>query len=239
MKTTLLSLLLALSPGLALELTAQERPADAPRGEKKEPTERERSRAMEEGARQKIEMMMRTSMEEAAKLEAAGKKDEAENLRREAKQRAQAAMSGREGAARMREGGGPRPDARPEGEGQGPPPRAMLENKLRHVEQAIGHLREAGLPDAAAQLSQIAERLRNSLRETEGLRRDDAKREEPKRDAARREEAKHDEPRHDEPRHDEPRHDDPRPDNDLEALRREVQELRQAVRQMNQRKSEP
>lgn len=38
-----------------------------------------------------------------------------------------------------------------------------LNRKLNHVQQAIRHLREAGLPEAAANLEKVAERLRNAL----------------------------------------------------------------------------
>ena len=75
------------------------------------------------------------------------------------------------------------------------------------------------MPDAAAQINQMADRLRNALRAEDQPRREEGRREDAKRDETRREER--------------------RPDGDIEALRREVQELRQAVRQMNQRKSEP
>jgi hypothetical protein len=224
MKTTLLSLLLALSPGFALQIMAQEGPPDAPREAKKEPTEHERHRAMEAGVRQKMEQQMKATMEEAAKLEQAGKKEEAQQLRREAKERMHAAMMERAKAAKMHgaEGEGPRPPV-------GGPPRAELENKLKHIEKAIGHLREAGMEEPAAQMNKMADRLRNALRgedkpRPESDRREDGKRDEGKRDEGKREEGKHDEAKHDEPR---------RPDGDLEALRREVQELRQAIRKMN------
>ena len=265
MKTTLLSILLALSPGFIIQVMAQEGPPGVPPAEKKEPTERERHRAMEAGARQNMEQQMKAAMEEAAKLEQAGKKEEAQQLRRETKERMHAAMMEREKAARMRdgEGEGPRPPV-------GGPPRAELENKLKHVEKAISHLREAGMEDAAAQMNRMADRLRNALRgedqprpesdrheevkrdeskRDEGKReegkREEGKREEGKREEGKREEGKHEEGKHEDGKHDEAKHDkaqrgEPRrPDNDLEALRREVQELRQAIRRMNQRKGEP
>jgi hypothetical protein len=232
MKTTLLSILLAMSPGFALQIMAQEGRPEGPREEmkeKKEPTEHERHRAMEAGARQKMEQQMKAVMEEAAKLEQAGKKEEAQQLRREAKERMHAAMMEREKAARMHggDGEGPRPPA-------GGPPRAELENKLKHVEQAIDHLRAAGMEDAAAQINRMADRLRNALRGEDQPRPESDHREDGKRDDGKRDEPKHDEGNHDEPKHDKAKHDEPRrPDNDLEALRREVQELRQAIRKMH------
>lgn len=38
-----------------------------------------------------------------------------------------------------------------------------LDRKLNHVQEAIRHLREAGLPEAAANLEKVADRLRNAL----------------------------------------------------------------------------
>lgn len=219
MKTTLLSILLALSPGFALQIMAEEGPPDAPREAKKEPTEDERHRAMEAGARQKMEQQMKATMEEAAKLEQSGKKEEAQQLRRGAKERMHAAMMEREKAARMR--GPDAPGPRPPADG---PPRAEIENKLKHLEQAIGHLREAGMEDAAAQMNKMADRMRHALRGEDQPRPESDRREDGKRDEAKHDKAKHDKAQRDEPR---------RPDGDLEALRREVQELRQAIRRMN------
>ena len=225
MKTTLLTILLAIPASLSFaqdrkpDAPREERKPDAPREENKELGEREQAQEAKAKLRGEIEHHMKAAMEEAAKLEEAGKKDAAENVRREAKERAHAAMAEQERIMqdKRREGaerGKDRPAARP-ADG---PPRAELEGKLRHVEQAMAHLREAGMPEPAAQINQIANRLRAALR-GEG---------EPRREEPRREDAKRDEPRRERVR----------PDNDVEALRREIQELRQAVRQLSERKSD-
>ncbi len=210
MKTTLFTILLALPASLSIaqdrkpDAPREERKPDAPREEKKEPNERERAQAANAKMRAEIEQHLKAAMEEAAKLDEAGKKDAAENLRREAKERARAAMAEHDR--------GPQ-EHRREG-----PARAEIEGKLKHVEQAVAHLREAGMAEPAEQINQIANRLRAAMR-GEG---------EPRREEPRREEAKRDEPRRE----------GARPDNDVEALRREIQELRQAVRQLSERKSE-
>ena len=232
MKTTLLSILLALSPGIIFSGFAQENKPDAPREEKKEPAERERHQP-EAQAREEIEKKVKAAMEEAAKLDEAGKKDAAENLRREARQMAQAAKAHERAAGERRHEG---EDRKLDG-----PPRAEIENKLKHVEQAIAHLREAGLPEPAEHLNQLANRFRAALHGPDQPRPEEARREEPKREEGRREEPRREEGRRDEPRRedverDKPRREDRRPDNDVEALRREIQELRQAVRQLNERK---
>ena len=232
MKTTLLTVVLGLSPGFAFPAFAQEKKPDAPREEQKEPSERERHQAAEAKAREEIERKVKAAMEEAAKLDEAGKKDAADILRREARQMAQAGKGHDRGAGEgRREGDAKKPDG---------PPRAEIENKLKHVEQAIAHLREAGLPEPAEHLNQLANRFRAALHGE-----DQPRREEPRREEGRREESKRDEPRREEGRREEPKREEPkreerredrRPDNDLEALRREIQELRQAVRQLSERK---
>jgi len=203
--------LLAVTAALILPLHAQDRP-DAPR-EGDGPARERIAREKEE-----IERHVKAALTEAEELEKAGKKEEAAARRQAAQARAKEAFAnleraaqarGREGEARKegeprREGG----DRRPEG-----PSRAELENKLRHVEQAVGHLREAGMPDVAEHVNQIANRLRAGLR-GEG---------EPRREEPRREEARREEPR--------------RPQNDIEALRREIQELRQVVRELAEKQS--
>ena len=219
MKTTLLTTVLALSQGFALSAFAQDKKPDAPREEQKESPRRERPHA-EAPARENIERKLQALMQEAAKLDEAGKKDAAENLRREAHELAEAAKTHGRGA---REGHREGDAGKPEG-----PQRAEIENKLKHVEQAIGHLKEAGLPEPAGQLNQLANRLRGALRGEGEPRREETKRDEPRREEARR----------GEPKREEPKREEGRPDNDIEALRREIQELRQAVRQLHERKSE-
>ena len=210
MKTTLLTILLAMPAGLSL---AQDRKPDAPREERKEPNERERAQEAKSKARAEIEQHLKAGMEEAAKLDEAGKKDAAENMRREAKERAHAAMAEhqRDMQDKRREGAERGKDRPVDG-----PPRAEIEGKLKHVEQAVAHLRESGMAEPAEQINQIANRLRAALR-------GEGDREEPRREEAKR---------------DEPRREGARPDNDIEALRREIHELRQAVRQLSERKSE-
>ena len=216
MKTTLLTILLAMPAGLSLaqdrkpDAPREDRKPDAPREEKKEPNERERAQEAKTKVRGEIEQHLKAAMEEAAKLDEAGKKDSAENLRREAKERAHAAMAELErGMQDKRREGAERGKDRPADS----PARAEIEGKLKHVEQAVAHLREAGMAEPAEQINQIANRLRAAMRGEGEPRREEAKRDEPRREGAR-------------------------PDNDVEALRREIQELRQAVRQLSERKNE-
>ena len=212
MKTTLLSLLLFTA--IALPVCAQQEKKDAPRGDgdKREAVQRELAKAKEN-----LQRSMKASLEEVAELEKAGKKDEAEARRHQADEQFQAARNELEQRTREarrnfeapREGGDHSEARRPEGA----PPRAELENKLRHVEQAINHLKEAGLAEPAENLNQLANRLRAALK-GEG-------------DAPRRPEGDR--------REGEPRRPAAVPQNDIEALRREIQELRQAVRQLSEK----
>ena len=245
MKSTLLTAILALTPGFSLSTFAQEKKPDVPREEHKEHAAREHHQS-EAQARETVERKVKAMLEEAAKLDEAGKKDAAENLRREAHQMAHAVKAHDRAAGEgRREGDAKKADG---------PPRAEIEDKLKHVEQAIAHLREAGLPEPAEHLNQTANRLRavqrspdqprpgearrEKPRREEG-RREEPKREEPRREEARREEGRREEPRREEDRREEakreePRREERRPDNDVEALRREIQELRQAVRQLHE-----
>jgi hypothetical protein len=225
MKPQLLSLIVITAAAWTGQVTAQEPPRDHPREEKKEDGRkdaelRERMQNEQRAFREKMEARMKEAMQEAAKLEADGHKEEAEALRAKAKERLEAAvkehqaMMQRKTQAAMREraSGERRPD--------GPPP-AELENKLKHVEQAVAHLREAGMPDAAESIARIAERLRQEMRTPVRPRPDEARRTEPL------------------PRPDENRRPDEalRPvqqlEAELDALRREVRELHEAVRRMN------
>jgi len=237
MKSTLLTAVLALSPGFAFPAFAQEKKPDGPREEQKEHAEREHHRAAEAQARENVERKVKAMLEEAAKLDEAGKKDAAENLRREARQMAQAVKAhDRDAGEGRREGDAKKPDG---------PPHAEVADKLKHVEQAIAHLREAGLPEPADHLNQIANRFRAALHGPDQPRPGEARREEPRREDAKREEGRREEPRREEGRREEPKRDEPRreerreerrPDNDVEALRREIQELRHAVRQLSEQK---
>lgn len=226
MKTTLLSILLCLTPVLATTSRAEEEKSDAPREEEKEEA-KPRERMREERARfqEETKKHMQEAMKKAAQLAAEGKPDEAEDVRRQAKEKRQAAIEERRRAmqSKMRDrhpqagpghqgdrmererghplkreqrGAGPEGPVRPRPHPDGPP-RGEMVGKLHHVQQAIRHLREAGLPDPAENLERLAQRLCNAL--------------------------------HD---HDGPRPEGPRRDADLDALRREVQELKQAVREM-------
>ena len=226
MKTTLLTAVLALSPGLAFFTLAQDNKPDGPREEQKEHPDRERHRAAEAQAREEIEKKVKAALEEASKLEEAGKKDAAENLRREARQMAQAVRAQARAASEGRREGEAktceeskeaahreRIEASKEkgrAEIQNVHAKAEIENKLKHLDQAIAHLREAGLPEPAEHLNQMANRFREALHCED----------QPHPEQARREEARREEPRREEARRDEPKREDRRPDNDIEALRR-------------------
>jgi hypothetical protein len=230
MKTTLLSILLCVTPTLVTQSRAEEETPDAPHEEKREePRGPERMQKEMTRFREEMQKQMQGAMEKAAQLDAEGKKDEAEEVRRRANQKRQAAIEEHQRAmqAKMRdrhaqegpdhrhermegERGGPKereprdagpgrpdgPDHRPDG-----PPRSETERKLHHVEKAIAHLREAGLPDPATNLERIAQRLRNALHEEHAG-------------------------------HDGPRPDGPPRDPEMSALRREIEELKQAVRDL-------
>jgi colicin import membrane protein len=249
MRTTLLSILLSITPAFVTLVRADEEKPDAPRDAKKEIDVREHLEAEKVKFREEMEKHMKAAMEEAAKLEADGKKDAAENLRRQAKEKSEAAiqehqramqakmeavMRERAGAERRRvaaereHAGGERgragADRRPDG-----PPHGDMEGKLRHVQQAVAHLREAGMMDAAENIARLGERMRGSGRGEGG---------EPRREDGRREDARPDQPRREEGRREEVRREERRPDGDIEALRREIQELRQAVRQLSEKQGE-
>lgn len=94
------------------------------------------------------------------------------------------------------------PGRRPEGD-RGPgaqPERMIAERRIQHMREAVAHLREAGMNDAAERVAQEAERMQQGLRGGAEDRR-------------RPEQA----------------------GGDIERLRAELQELRQAVRQLNAR----
>jgi hypothetical protein len=256
MKKTILTLIVGCSATLAPTTRAQDTTPPPPEQEPKKVAEpKEIEARLTEERRQfekKMEDGMRGAMEKAAQLEAEGKKEEAEEVRAQARKKLQTSIENhrREMQAKMREMNqrdraarleraerqrdreraerreqkqakapgleghdaghrpdGPaaphRPDHRPDG-----PPRPELESKLHHVEQAISHLREAGLPDPAANLERVAQRLRNAMHESQGP-------------------AAGHGPHPDGPPHGK-RPDGP-PREELGALRREVEELRQTV----------
>jgi len=235
MKHTLITLITGIT--CALPLNAQDKP-DAPRDHErreaagKEAATREGAEREFAAAKEKIDQRMKAAREEAAELEKAGNKDAAEAKRKEAEQQRNAALNELRQHMRGRRQGEVRRDGEPrrEGEPRRPegqrrdgdgrrhdgPPRHELENKLRHVEQAIGHLREAEMPEPAEHLNQVANRLRGALRgEGDGPRREEGHRQQARREDGRRQEGPQDQPL-----------------GDIEALRREIQELRQAVRQL-------
>jgi hypothetical protein len=195
------ALRLALAAGLATT-NAQDRP-DGPPPEKP-PHEkrdapgpeamRERMEQEQRAFRTKMQQKTEQAMKEAAELEAAGKKDEAEALRKEARERTDNAI--REFQASMQkknqEAMRPRGERRPEG----PPP--DMEGRLKHIREAVGHLHAAGLHDIAENVARMAERMR------QGDRPDGPP---PERGGDAR-----------------------RPAPELDGLRREIQELREAVR---------
>ncbi len=217
---------LLLSAALLLPLSAADEKPDAPRNADKPDAPREadkpappaRERLAE--AKENIGRQFQAAMAEAAELEKAGKKDEADARREKARAQAEAAKADLERAVKE-QGDRPRREGEPKREsGDRRPDGAQpqeLENKLRHVEQAIAHLREAGMPEPAEQLNQIANRLRAALRGEGDAPRDGApRRGDP--EAPRREEGRREEPR--------------RPQSDIETLRREIQELREVVKQL-------
>jgi hypothetical protein len=202
--------LLALAAGLAIT-NAQDRPDGPPPERRDAPPEkrdgpgpeamRERMEQEQRAFRTKMQQKMEQAMKEAAELEAAGKKDEAEAARRAARERAdnavrefQAAMQKKNQEAMRGRG-----DRRPEG----PPP--DMEGRLKHIREAVAHLHEAGLHDIAENVARMAERMR------QGDRPDGPP---PERGDARR------------------------PGPELEGLRREIQELREAVRGLKAEKKD-
>ena len=120
-------------------------------------------------------------------LREAGKEDQAAEVRRHVERLEQElARLGRQGERE----GGPRPDQQ----------RAEAERRLRHVREAIGNLRAAGMQDAAERLTHEAERMDQQFRAAAPERRDA-----------------------------------PPSGGEIERLRAELQELRQAVRQLQAR----
>jgi hypothetical protein len=235
MKPKLLSLIVITATAWTCQAAAQDEQRETPRevrkeGERKDVEVRERLQAEQRDFREKMESQMKEAMQEATRLEEGGHNEEAEALRAKAKQRLEAAvkehqtMMQRKTQAAMRDeraGGERRPDT---------PPPAELEAKLKHLDQAVAHLREAGMPDAAENIARLAEQMRQPMRGADRPRPDQARRpdqtrrpEEPRRpDQARRPE--------------EPRRPDPRLEGEIDALRREVRELQEAVRRMNAEK---
>ena len=161
---------------------------------------RERFELEQQAIRAKMPQKTEAVMKEAAALEADGKLDKANDLRAQAKQNLEAAIKEHQAATQKKmqalaRGDAPIPrDMQAPGRGDAPPPRD-LKNQRHHAEQAINHLREAGLPDLAEQVARAAERLRQPAPE--------------------------------------PR----RWDGDINALRRELNELRETVRELKESQS--
>ncbi len=151
---------------------------------------RERFEREQQAFREKMQQKTEAVMKEAAALEADGKLDKANDLRAQAKQNLEAAIKEHQAATQKKMQGLARGDA-PIPRGDAPKPQDP-KNRLHHAEQAINHLREAGLPDLAEQVARAAERLRQPQPE--------------------------------------PR----RWDGDIDALRRELNELRETVRALKE-----
>ena len=147
---------------------------------------RERFEREQQAFREKMQQKTEAIMKEAAALEADGKLDKANDLRAQAKQNLEAAIKEHQAATQKKMQGLARGDA---------PNPQHPKNRLHHAEQAINHLREAGLPDLAEQVARAAERLRQPAPE--------------------------------------PR----RWDGDIDALRRELNELRETVRELKESQS--
>ena len=112
---------------------------------------RERFEREQQAFREKMQQKTEAVMKEAAALEADGKLDKANDLRAQAKQNLEAAIKEHQAATQKKMQGLARGDA---------PNPQHPKNRLHHAEQAINHLREAGLPDLAEQVARAAERLR-------------------------------------------------------------------------------
>ena len=148
---------------------------------------RERFEREQQAFHEKMQQKTEAIMKEAAALEADGKLDKANDLRAQAKQNLEAAIKEHQAATQKK--------MQALARGDSPQPKE-LKNRLHHTEQAINHLREAGLPDLAEQVARAAERLRQPPPE--------------------------------------PR----RWDGDIDALRRELNELRETVRSLKESRGE-
>ena len=147
---------------------------------------RERFEREQQAFVEKMQQKTEAVMKEAAALEADGKLDKANDLRAQAKQNLEAAIKEHQAATQKKM------QALARGDGLNP---QDPKNQRHHAEQAINHLREAGLPDLAEQVARAAERLRQPAPE--------------------------------------PR----RWDGDINALRRELNELRETVRELKESQS--
>ncbi|MFN0125590.1 MAG: hypothetical protein ACKV19_02760 [Verrucomicrobiales bacterium] len=230
MKNALFSLFLGIAPLWVPVIRGQDDPPPPPEeNQGHEAHEKAEARMQEETIRftREMEERMKGAMEKAAALEAEGKHDAAEEMRKEARDKLESSIQEhrramqekmrehqqhqqhqraerQERAAREHAERRERPQAdRPDGERRPDGPHAPeLERKLHHVEQAIGHLREADLPDPAQNLERVANRLRQALH--------DHREHGPRPEGG--------------PPRVQQRHDD-----DLAALRRDVEELKKLV----------
>ncbi|RFC50683.1 MAG: hypothetical protein DVB22_001892 [Verrucomicrobia bacterium] len=155
---------------------------------------RERFEREQQAFREKMQQKTEAIMKEAAALEADGKLDKANDLRAQAKQNLEAAIKEHQAATQKKMQALTRGDA-PIPRGDAPQPRD-LKNRLHHAEQAINHLREAGLKDLAEEVARATERLRQQPPE-------------PRRSGG-----------------------------DIDALRRELNELRETVRALKESRGE-
>ena len=187
MNRLLLSLLCAAASCVSAHAQAPKPPAppspDRPAPGPPDAALRERFEREQQAFREKMQQKTEAVMKEAAALEADGKLDKANDLRAQAQQNLEAAIKEHQAATQKKMQALARGDA---------PNPQHPKNRLHHAEQAINHLREAGLPDLAEQVARAAERLRQPAPE--------------------------------------PR----RWDGDIDALRRELNELRETVRALKE-----
>jgi len=190
MNRLLLSLLCAAASSVSANAQDPKPPAppsDRPAPGPHDAALRERFELEQQAFREKMQQKTEAIMKEAAALEADGKLDKANDLRAQAKQNLEAAIKEHQAATQKKMQALARGDA--------PQPKD-LKNRLHHAEQAINHLREAGLLDLAEQVARATERLRQPPPE--------------------------------------PR----RSDGDIDALRRELNELRETVRALKESRGE-
>ena len=190
---------LAFLPALPLLAESEKKPEGhaGPHGE----AMKEKIEAKHREFQAHMQEKMQGAMREAAELEAKGRKDEAEALRAKARERMEAAI--KEHRMEMQKHHQEMMRDKP-GHPGGPPPEAVA--RLKHIEQALGHLKAAGLHDVAEQVGRAADRMRAAIRGEHA-------------------------PDEGRPQRPEPPH-----GGEVEALRRELKELREAVGQLREEK---
>ena len=222
MKTTLFCLLISLGTSV-MSLTYAE-VGEKPRAPEEKPGEDVKAKLREgqERFRAKMQEQMQGAMKKAAQLESEGKKEEAEAVRREARERMAASVEKHQKMMMEKMQELARGEEHPKAA-----PKEALRGKLEHVEQAIAHLREAGLMEEAAHLKNVAEHLRHAMAEHgEQPRKPDG-------DQEHKEHPKH--PAEEQKAAREKAH----PDNDglrgeVEALRHQMQELQHLMKKLRE-----